>query len=167
MLMQSLFANIAIFVSLITYVYFGNPFTARRVFVVTAYMQLLYTWSVFFWSHAIQVSAEALVSIGRIEEFLLLPESKTEMELLEQSKDKKRTLKEEEALIKQSSEVQRRKSEIQSAAEWGSDIAFFKRRILRPRLEEKQSPEIVFRKATAAWMRANKKGSDTGKIQVT
>lgn len=159
--MNDMFSTISIFLCLVTYVYFGNEFTARRAFVVTAYMSLLYKYSMFFWSHSIQVTAEALVSIGRVEEFLLLPESKADAELLAQRQTSKKngTAKEAEALI---APAHRRKSLNASASVWGSDIAFLKRRIVQTQLENDQKPRVALRDATAAWTRENHSGSDVG-----
>lgn len=157
--MDTLFANIGIFLTLVTYAYVGNQFTARRVFVVTAYMQLLCIWLVFFFSNAILCSSEALVSIGRIEEFLLLPERKIELEEAAQIKNKSSNwnLKKD----------QQKKSEKHGHTKRQIDIAFTKRRFLWTPNEKRQLPEIVFRKATAAWMRGNKECSNTGKFYFT
>lgn len=149
--METLFANMGIFLSLVTYVYFGNPFTARQVFVVTAYMQLLYTWCVFFLSHALHANAEALVSVGRIEEFLLLPESKIELELAAQS----RQSKEEEMLLTKTRGIRPENSDNRSP-----EMVLMSRNWSQ--LEKNQLPEIVLRKATAAWIRNNQNSSDTG-----
>lgn len=163
--MNDMFANVAIFLSLVAYVYYGNAFTARRAFVVTTYMLILFRHSMFFWSHAIQLTAEALVSVGRIQEFLLLPESKADAELLAQRKSLKGkgSSKEEETLM---ATTNRKRSVNPAVSEWGSDIAFFKRRIVQTRLEKNQSPRLAFRKATAAWMRENNTGSDVGIVNV-
>lgn len=72
----NIISRFSIFVSLITYVYFGNVFTARKVFIVTSYFNFLYSSVLHFWPLAISSVAEAFVSIQRVQDFLLLPESK-------------------------------------------------------------------------------------------
>lgn len=66
----------AIFLSLASYVYFGNVFTAKQVFMVTAYLSHLYQSMLLFWSIALTSVAEAYVSVKRIQNFLLTPEEK-------------------------------------------------------------------------------------------
>lgn len=66
----------SIFLSLASYVYFGNVFTARQVFISTAYFNYLYDSMLYLWLIALTWMAECHVSIKRIEHFLLLPEDK-------------------------------------------------------------------------------------------
>lgn len=72
----NIISRFSIFISLITYVYFGNVFTARKVFIVTAYFNFLYSSVLHFWPLAISSVAEVFVSIQRVQDFLLLPENK-------------------------------------------------------------------------------------------
>lgn len=51
-------------------------FTARKVFIVTAYFNFLYSSVLHFWPLAISSVAEGFVSIQRVQDFLLLPENK-------------------------------------------------------------------------------------------
>lgn len=73
----NIISRFSIFLSLASYVYFGNVFTARQVFIVTAYFNFLYDSMLHFWPIALTSVAESYVSIKRIEEFLLLPEGKS------------------------------------------------------------------------------------------
>lgn len=66
--------RMAIFLSLVSFVLFGNVFNARQVFIVTTYFNFLYDSMVFFWPLAITSWAESHVGLRRIEDFLLLPE---------------------------------------------------------------------------------------------
>ncbi|XP_062563901.1 probable multidrug resistance-associated protein lethal(2)03659 [Armigeres subalbatus] len=72
----NLVSRLSIFLSLVGYCYFGNVFTAKKVFIVTSYFNLLYSSMLHFWPLALTSVAEGLISIRRIEEFLLLPERK-------------------------------------------------------------------------------------------
>lgn len=72
----NIISRFSIFLSLASYVYFGNVFTARQVFIVTAYFNFLYDSMLHFWPIALTSVAECYVSIKRIEQFLLLPEDK-------------------------------------------------------------------------------------------
>lgn len=72
----NIISRFSIFLSLASYVYFGNVFTARQVFIVTAYFNFLYDSMLHFWPIALTSVAECFVSIKRIEQFLLLPENK-------------------------------------------------------------------------------------------
>lgn len=72
----NIISRFSIFISLVSYVYFGNVFTARKVFIVTSYFNFLYSSVLHFWPLAVSAIAEVFISIQRIEEFLLLPENK-------------------------------------------------------------------------------------------
>ncbi|XP_065085907.1 ATP-binding cassette sub-family C member 4-like [Ochlerotatus camptorhynchus] len=70
----NLVSRLSIFLSLVGYCYFGHVFTAKKVFIVTSYFNLLYSSMLHFWPLALTSTAEGLISIRRIQEFLLLPE---------------------------------------------------------------------------------------------
>ncbi|XP_058839982.1 ATP-binding cassette sub-family C member 4-like [Topomyia yanbarensis] len=72
----NLVSRLSIFLSLVGYCYSGNVFTAKQVFIVTSYFNLLYSSMLHFWPLSLTSVAEGLISIRRIEEFLLLPERK-------------------------------------------------------------------------------------------
>jgi ATP-binding cassette, subfamily C (CFTR/MRP), member 4 len=67
-------SRLSIFLSLVTYVYFGNVITARKVFVVSSYYYILQESMVQFWPMAITSCAEAYISVKRVQEFLLIKE---------------------------------------------------------------------------------------------
>lgn len=69
-------SRVAIFVSLVSYVYCGNVFTARQVFIVTTYFNFLYNSMLHNWPMSLTSLAESYVSIKRIQVFLMEPESK-------------------------------------------------------------------------------------------
>ncbi|CAO1316194.1 unnamed protein product [Diamesa serratosioi] len=71
-------ARVSIFLTLLAYVYSGNTITARQVFMVTAYYNILNMSMVFSWPMAITFCAEGYVSSKRLKEFLLIRESKPE-----------------------------------------------------------------------------------------
>ncbi|KFB46273.1 AGAP004602-PA-like protein [Anopheles sinensis] len=72
----NLVSRIAIFLSLVAYVLYGNVFTAKKVFIVTSYFNWLYSSMLHFWPLALTSVHEGLVSIRRIQDFLLLEEKK-------------------------------------------------------------------------------------------
>ncbi|XP_050068097.1 ATP-binding cassette sub-family C member 4-like [Anopheles maculipalpis] len=72
----NLVSRVAIFLSLVAYVLYGNVFTAKRVFIVTSYFNWLYSSMLHFWPLALTSVHEGLVSIRRIQDFLLLDERK-------------------------------------------------------------------------------------------
>ncbi|XP_059612038.1 ATP-binding cassette sub-family C member 4-like isoform X2 [Phlebotomus argentipes] len=74
----NLISRLCIFLSIVTYAYFGNV-TARKVFTVTSYFGFLYNSMLHFWSIALTQVAECLISVARIQEFLESPETKTEL----------------------------------------------------------------------------------------
>lgn len=88
--------RVSIFLSLATYVYCGNVFTAKQVFIVTAYFNYLYNSMLHSWAEALTSLAECYVSINRIETFLLEPESKFEI------CPKNGIVQEDDTLLKQS-----------------------------------------------------------------
>lgn len=69
-------SRFSIFLSLASYVYFGNVFTSRQVFIVTSYFNFLYDSMLHFWPIALTTLAECFVTLKRVEAFLLLPEEK-------------------------------------------------------------------------------------------
>jgi ATP-binding cassette, subfamily C (CFTR/MRP), member 4 len=72
-------SRVSLFLTLITYVYSGNVLTARKVFIVTAYYNILNMSMVHFWPLAITFCAEGYISTKRLKEFLLMPECKKQM----------------------------------------------------------------------------------------
>lgn len=79
-------SKLSIFITFATYVYLGNVITARKVFIVSSYIQLL-NWSmVYFWPVALTEVAELYVSIKRVEKYLLQPEGKSRHQLLSGTK---------------------------------------------------------------------------------
>ena len=76
----NLISKVCIFLSLVTYLlYTDEPFTARRVFIVTSYFNYLYGSMLHFWSLSLTNIAETLVSAKRVQTFLMLPETKEEL----------------------------------------------------------------------------------------
>lgn len=77
MICFSIISKLAIFFTLVSYVFFGHVFTPRQVFVVTTCFNFLYDSMLYFWTVAMTSLAENFVSMERIEEFLLQAEHKT------------------------------------------------------------------------------------------
>lgn len=76
----NLITKVCIFLSLVTYLlYTDEPFTARRVFIVTSYFNYLYGSMLHFWSLALTSIAEAVVSAKRVQTFLEYPEVNREL----------------------------------------------------------------------------------------
>lgn len=65
----------AIFVSLVAYALSGNWLTAQKAFVVTAYYNILRQTMAVFFPQAIGQLAETLVSIKRIQKFMMFDET--------------------------------------------------------------------------------------------
>lgn len=63
--------SIAVFTTLVVYVYTGNDITAQKAFVTIAYFSYVNRTLVNFWPMAITSVAEGWISIRRVEEFLL------------------------------------------------------------------------------------------------
>lgn len=76
----NLISKVCIFLSLVTYLFYTDePFTARKVFIVTSYFNYLYVSMLHFWSLALTSIAEGVVSAKRVQTFLLYPETKEEL----------------------------------------------------------------------------------------
>lgn len=69
-------SRISIFLSLVSYVYFGNIITARKVFIATSYFNVLNESMVHFWPLAITFVSEGYISVQRVLEFLMISEEK-------------------------------------------------------------------------------------------
>uniref|UniRef100_A0A336M188 CSON010264 protein n=1 Tax=Culicoides sonorensis TaxID=179676 RepID=A0A336M188_CULSO len=72
-------SRVSIFLSLVSYVYFGNNITARKVFITTSYFNVLNESMVHFWPLAITFVSEGYISVQRVLEFLLISESKPKL----------------------------------------------------------------------------------------
>lgn len=72
-------SRLSIFLSLISYIYFGNFLTARKVFIVSSYFNILNLSMVYFWPVAITSVAEGYISVKRVQEFLLTSDEKPQL----------------------------------------------------------------------------------------
>ncbi|XP_015372663.1 PREDICTED: probable multidrug resistance-associated protein lethal(2)03659 [Diuraphis noxia] len=79
--------RIALFVTLFSYILFGNYITASKVFVITSYYNILRRALTTTFPPGIGLTAELLVSIKRIEDFLLNEEKDTQCNNLIEAKD--------------------------------------------------------------------------------
>lgn len=87
-------ARVSLFLTLITYIYSGNVLSARKVFILTAYYNILNMSMVHFWPLAITFCAEGYISSKRLREFLLMSETKKKPLLIMESKEKDELKKE-------------------------------------------------------------------------
>lgn len=71
-------SRVAIFLSLVTYAYYGNALYAKQVFIITTYYNFLYDTMLHFWPESLATLGEAYIGLRRFEEFLLMPESRDE-----------------------------------------------------------------------------------------
>ncbi|KAK0161586.1 hypothetical protein PV327_010042 [Microctonus hyperodae] len=74
-----------LFIALITYVSMGNSMTAHTTFTLAGYFNILQMVGVIFFPQALIMCGEAIISIKRIQDFLLLDEilNSTSMDLLD------------------------------------------------------------------------------------
>jgi ATP-binding cassette, subfamily C (CFTR/MRP), member 4 len=75
----NLISHFSIFLSLVLYIFFNNYFTARQVFIVTSYFNLLYGSMLHYWPIGLTYIAESYISVRRIEKFLLFNETKAQL----------------------------------------------------------------------------------------
>ncbi|XP_063704489.1 probable multidrug resistance-associated protein lethal(2)03659 [Culicoides brevitarsis] len=73
-------SRVSIFLSLISYVYFGNVITARKVFITTSYFNVLNESMVHFWPLAITFVSEGYISVQRVLDYLMISEQKPQFE---------------------------------------------------------------------------------------
>lgn len=67
----SMISPLSVFLALCSYVYLGDALTAKKVYMVSSYFNMLNDSMVHFWPLSITFIAEALVSAQRCKEFLL------------------------------------------------------------------------------------------------
>ncbi|KAI8123085.1 putative multidrug resistance-associated protein lethal(2)03659 [Lucilia cuprina] len=67
----SMISPLSVFLALVSYVYMGDTLTAKRVYTVSSYFNMLNDSMVHFWPLSITFIAEACVSARRCKEFLL------------------------------------------------------------------------------------------------
>src|SRR5690349_20786050 len=72
-------SRVSLFLTMITYVSTGNVLTARKVFIVSAFYNILNESMVHFWPLAISFCAQGYVSTKRLKEFLLIKENKPQV----------------------------------------------------------------------------------------
>lgn len=66
--------RMSIFASILAYVLLGNSITAEKVFIITSFYNILRQTMTVFFPQGISLVAEAMVSIGRLNKFLLYNE---------------------------------------------------------------------------------------------
>ncbi|XP_075154249.1 red dog mine [Haematobia irritans] len=90
----SMISPLSVFLALVSYVYLGDTLTAKRVYTVSSYFNMLNDSMVHFWPLAITFCAEAYVSARRCKEFLLdgdQAEAPVKLEKKSKKKFKKRS----------------------------------------------------------------------------
>lgn len=73
-------SRMSVFLSIISYIYFGNYITARKVFIVSSFFNILNKSMVFDWPAALTNVGEGYVSLIRIQKHLLTSETKLTVE---------------------------------------------------------------------------------------
>lgn len=128
--------------------YFGNVFTARKVFIVTSYFNFLYSSLLHYWPLGISAVSETRISINRVQEFLALPENKHQVHELRSKQT--------------SDEVQLNNKGEKSSLEMVPLIDGKREKVVRRFVNEDAVEKgILFQNATAGWLR-DESGSNTG-----
>ena len=69
-------SRVSIFLTLVSYVYSGSVISARKVFIVSAFYNILNESMVHFWPLALTFCAEGYISVNRLRDFLMMSETK-------------------------------------------------------------------------------------------
>ena len=78
--------RVSIFISLVAFALLGNIVTAQQAFMITAYYNILRPSMTIFLPQAIGQFAETMVSIGRLEKYMLYGEIETKEEIAKAKK---------------------------------------------------------------------------------
>lgn len=79
--------RISIFISVLAYVLFGEHISAEKVFVITSYYNILRQTMTVFFPQGIALTAEAMISINRLQKFLLYEETQLSVEFTKIARD--------------------------------------------------------------------------------
>lgn len=81
--------RISIFISVLAYVLLGGYITAEQVFVLTSYYNILRQTMTVFFPQGIALVAEAMVSVKRLQKFLMYDETQLAIEYKIEERDRK------------------------------------------------------------------------------
>lgn len=85
--------SLAVFVTLVLYIYTGNSITAEKAFVTIAYFNFVNRHLVYFWPLAVASVADGWISLKRVESFLTQKVSKDDSESIPETTTMEITLK--------------------------------------------------------------------------
>lgn len=169
----NLITKVCIFLSLVTYLLYTNePFTARRVFIVTSYFNYLYGSMLHFWSLALCSIGEAIVSAKRVQTFLEYPETKKELhERKEEERHMSSKKEEAEALLlkKKSAQIVQTIGNVHIGTRLANlnGTADFERVINRRCVNEKAlKSNVILEGATAMWWNDDGKQKSIGEALI-
>ena len=163
----NIISRFSIFLSLATYVYCGNVFTAKQVFIVTAYFNYLYDSMLHFFPLSLGSLAESYVSVKRVEDFLLEPERK---EVGKTTSDGETEI---DALINRSNRFASSYASKLSVHKYTSKLSVRNQKFASQSMESRRGhvnePEtrkgVMFKDASAYWSSAGGEGIGTSGVE--
>lgn len=148
-------SRLSILLSLISYIYFGNYITARKVFIVTSYFNNLNMAMTYFWPVAITSAAEGYVSVKRIQEFMITSDEKPLISYTGHQNDE---TSEKKRMHKRNYDLNEAQANATNETEISKTKASYKLKTQRIINVNAETKGIVLENASAVWKRNEKNG---------
>ncbi|KAM7360228.1 red dog mine isoform 2-T2 [Cochliomyia hominivorax] len=142
----SMISPLSVFLALVSYVYMGDTLTAKRVYTVSSYFNMLNDSMVHFWPLSITFIAEACVSAKRCKEFLMDGDrAEAPLKLAKNSKKKAKKLNYKDRNKNKIEKLDFMDSDLKASTEYSPE------RIVRTLHINSENIGVLLRNTNATW----------------